>query len=226
MKTIKSITSLRNRELGKRAFILANGPSILEENLSFLKDEITIGMNASTILESKYDFQTDYYVLSDTRFITHPEKAHFATTSLNSQTVRIFREELRELDDKNLPNKTYYVPALQRDGFSKSLQSGYFFGCTTTMLAIQLAYYLGITDIYLLGCDLKYSADSPRFYKESNPQLEDSFTSIQILNISNANIILNKENKRIINCSKNSFLRPYLDYEPFDSLFEKKVSAA
>lgn len=226
MKIFNSITSLRNKEKGKRAFILANGPSILKEDLSLLKDELTIGMNASTMLESKYGFETDYYVLSDTRFITHPEKAHFATTDLHPKTVRILREELREVDDTSLPNETYYVPALQRDGFSKSLQSGYFFGCTTTMLAIQLAYYLGAVDIYLLGCDLKYSAESPRFYKESSPQLEDSFTSIQIWNISNANRILNEEQKRIINCSHNSFLRPYLDFERFDSLFEKKVNVA
>jgi hypothetical protein len=226
MKIFNSITSLRNREKGKRAFILANGPSILNEDLSLLKDELTIGMNASTMLEEKYGFQTDYYVLSDTRFITHPEKSHFATTDLHPRTVRILREELREVDDTSLPNETYYVPALQRDGFSKNLQSGYFFGCTTTMLAIQLAYYLGAVEIYLLGCDLKYAAESPRFYKESSPQLEDSFTSIQIWNISNANQILNKEDRHIINCSRNSFLRPYLDFKQFDSLFEKKVNAA
>lgn len=224
MKLFNSISSLKNREKGKRAFILANGPSILKEDLSLLKDELTIGMNASTILESQYGFHSKYYVLSDTRFITHPEKTKLATTDLNSKTVRILREELREVDNLSLPNKTYYVPALQRDGFSRNLQSGYFFGCTTTMLAIQLAYYLGAIEIYLLGCDLKYPAESPRFYQESNPQLEDSFTSIQIWNISNANIEINKEGKRIVNCSENSFLRPYLDFAPFKNLFEKIIN--
>lgn len=222
MKLFNSISSLKNREKGKRAFILANGPSILKEDLFLLKDELTIGMNASTILESQYDFHTKYYVLSDTRFLTHPEKSQLATTQLNSKTVRVLREELREFDNHNLPNKTYYVPALKRDGFSRNLQSGYFFGCTTTMLAIQLAYYLGATEIYLLGCDLKYAAESPRFYKENNPQLEDSFTSIQIWNISNANIKINEEGKRIVNCSEHSFLRPYLDFEPFETLFDKR----
>ncbi|AOX10491.1 MULTISPECIES: 6-hydroxymethylpterin diphosphokinase MptE-like protein [Pseudomonas] len=226
MKIFKSISSLKNREKGKRAFILANGPSILSEDLSLLKGEVTIGMNASTMLEEQHGFTTDYYVLSDKRFLTHPEKSHFGTTDLDPKTIRILREELREVDDRALPNKSYYVPALQRDGFSRDIRAGYFFGCTTTMLAIQFAYYLGIKDIYLLGCDLKYSAESPRFYKESNPQLEDSFTSIQIWNIANANTIMNKEGKRIVNCSKASFLRPYLDYEEFSSLFGKRVVAA
>jgi len=226
MNAFNSISSLKNKERGKRAFILANGPSILAEDLSLLKNELTIGMNASTLLEKQFGFHTNYYVLSDTRFITHPEKGRFATSDLHPNTIRILREELKEFDDRTLPNRSYYVSALQRDGFSKDIRAGFFFGCTTTMLAIQLAYYLGVEEIYLLGCDLKYSVDSPRFYKENSPQLEDSFTSVQIWNIANANQILNQEGKRIVNCSKRSFLRPYLDYKDFDSLFDKKVSAA
>ncbi|KPU61432.1 hypothetical protein AN403_5472 [Pseudomonas fluorescens] len=215
MKLFNSIKSLKNKEIGRRAFILANGPSIAKEDLSVLKGELIIGMNASTLLEATYNFHADYYVVSDTRFITHPEKKHLATTALHPDTVRILRSELKDLDHKELANLSYYVPALQRDGFSKNLHAGYFFGCTTTMLAIQLAYYLGASEIYLLGCDLRYSVESPRFYRETNPQLEDSFTSVQIWNIVNASNQLESEGRRLINCSEVSFLRPYIEFEPF-----------
>jgi hypothetical protein len=215
MKLFNSIKSLKNKEAGRRAFILANGPSIAKEDLSVLKGELTIGMNASTLLEASHNFHSDYYVLSDTRFIAHPEKKHLATTALHPETVRVLRSELKELDHNELANPTYYIPALQRDGFSKNLHAGYFFGCTTTMLAIQLAYYLGASDIYLLGCDLRYQAESPRFYTETNPQLEDSFTSVQIWNILNASNLLESEGKRLVSCSEMSFLRPYIEYEPF-----------
>ena len=37
--------NLRNQELGKRVFILANGPSLNQIDLSLLRSEIVIGMN-------------------------------------------------------------------------------------------------------------------------------------------------------------------------------------
>ncbi|MGE8066727.1 6-hydroxymethylpterin diphosphokinase MptE-like protein [Pseudomonas sp. NPDC089569] len=223
MKLINSVKSLKNKEAGRRAFILANGPSIAKEDLSILKNELTIGMNASTLLESAHGFHSDYYVLSDTRFITHPEKRQLATTALHPETIRILRSELKAVDHNALANPTYYIPALQRDGFSRNLHAGYFFGCTTTMLAIQLAYYLGVSEIYLLGCDLRYQEESPRFYRETNPQLEDSFTSVQIWNIVNAGEQLEIEGKKLVNCSEISFLRPYIEYVPFEQAVKRSA---
>jgi len=219
MRPSKSIRSLKNKEHGRRAFILANGPSIKKEDLSLLKGELVIGMNASTLLEDKYDFSTDYYVVSDTRFITHPDKKKLATDLLAPNTVRVLREELKEFDEPSLQNRTHYLKALQRDGFSENLAAGFFFGCTTTMLAIQLAYHLGVAEVYLLGCDLRYTAESPRFYKENSPQLEDSFTSVQIWNISNASELFHSKGKKLFNCSERSFLRPHVEYKPFRELF-------
>ncbi|WP_217449828.1 hypothetical protein [Cupriavidus taiwanensis] len=115
--------------------------------------------------------------------------------------------------------------ALKRDGYSRDLSAGYHFGCTTTMLAIQLAGYLGCTEIYLLGVDLRYSPEQPRFYAEDEPQLEDSFTSVQIWNIANAYRALESAGIKLFNCSQNSLLRPYVPTVVFDSLFcDKNIS--
>lgn len=205
--------NLRNREQGRSAFILGNGPSILSEDLSLLSGQVTIGMNASTLLEKKYGFIQSYYCLSDARFIGHEEKRKYATTELSSQTVRVVRKDLISHDNPELVNKTYYIPHIARDGFSCDLGLGFYYGCTTTMLAVQLAFYLGCVDIYLLGVDLRYPVESPRFYKETNPQLEDSFTSVQIWNLANASRVMSRLNRRLVNCSENSLLRPYLEYK-------------
>lgn len=220
MNYFKMITGLKNKEKGKRAFILCNGPSINRLDLSFLKEEVVIGMNASTLLEKEYNFISDYYVVSDVRFLQHEDKAKFATTDLNEKTIRVFREELKEIDVSYAPNKTYYVKALKRDGFSPNLAAGYFFGCTTTMLALQLAYYLGITEVYILGCDLRYSEKEPRFYKEKKPQLEDAFTSIQLKNISDAALYFEKEERKVYHCYKDSLLNPYVNFKEFSSIFK------
>lgn len=212
---MNNIKNLFNSECGSDIFILGNGPSVLLENLNFLKDKIVIGMNASTILEQKFNFCTKYYVCSDVRFLTHPDKAKFALEQLYPSTIRVFRKELEFYDTYTRKDKTFYVRALQRDGFSPDLKVGFYYGCTTTMLAIQLAYYLGAKNIYLLGVDLSYCSKQPRFYSEKSFQIDDSYTSVQIFNIKNSHLFLKYKGVNLINCSEKSFLRPYIGFEKF-----------
>lgn len=216
-----NIKELFLAEKDKDIFILANGPSILDLDLNFLKNQTVIGMNASTLLEENFDFKSTYYVCSDIRFLTHPEKASWALEKLLPKTIRVLRQELSEVDLHTLENQTFYVKALQRDGFSLDLDIGYNYGCTTTMLAIQLASYLGAKNIYLLGADLRYNSEQPRFYKENSFQIDDSFTSIQIFNIVNAEKVLRERGINLHNCSEFSYLRPYIGYKNFFSLFKR-----
>lgn len=217
-------TALRNRERGRRIFILANGPSVVQEELSLLKGEVVIGMNASTMLEERFGFVSKYYVLSDARFINAPEKRPWATEKLSSVTHRVVRADLRPLDDPALENRTTYINPLSRDGFSRDLSTGFHYGCTTTMLAIQLAWHLGSREVYLLGCDLRYPENNPRFYAESTPQLEDAFTSAQLSNIVNAAMAFEQGGGRLINCSARSFLRPYMAFSPFNLLLGEVIT--
>jgi len=215
------LSDLRNREKGKRIFILANGPSINDLDLRVLRDEVVIGMNASTLLEERFDFVSEYYVVSDKRFLLSEEKRMWATNKLHLDTLRVVRKDLAPYDDGSLINNTYYVFPLARDGFSRDLRHGFYYGCTTTMLALQLAYHLGAREIYLLGCDLRYPEESPRFYAESKPQLEDAFASVQLSNILNAAIDFEKTGGIVKNCSERSFLRAYLPFQNFPELFGK-----
>lgn len=216
----KQKTVLRNQEQGRQAFILGNGPSIIKEDLSRLAGQVTIGMNASTMLERQFGFTQTYYCLSDSRFLQNPEKRGWATSNLNETTLRVVRKDIRGDDDPSLAIRTFYTPHIKRDGFSPDLDMGFFYGCTTTMLAVQLAFHIGCTDIFLLGVDLRYAPESLRFYKEKNPQLEDSFTSVQIWNLANAGRLMAAQGRHLFNCSERSLLRPYLPYIPFSEVIE------
>lgn len=94
-------------------------------------------------LEQKFGFVSKYYTVTDQRFLTHPEKGVLAKKNLHDDTIRIFRSELQVYDDANFLSRTCYVRTIGKNGFSTNLSAGFYFGCTTTMLAIQLAYYLG-----------------------------------------------------------------------------------
>ena len=218
MRKLLNYRGLNNKEQGRRAFILGNGPSIALEDLSRLRGELVIGMNASTQLEQYYGFVQNYYCVSDARFLNNPEKRAWGTSCLDGSTIRVLRKDIKEHDDPSLISKTLYVPHLKRDGFSENVEVGFYYGCSTTMLALQLAYHLGCKEIYMLGVDLRYSPESPRFYKETSPQLEDAFTSVQIWNIANAVKIMAEKSVSLFGCSEKSLLRPYVPYVKFSDI--------
>lgn len=213
------IKQLFNIHEGKRCFILANGPSINQLNLSLLKNEISIGINASTLLEEKFDFIQTYYTVSDLRFFDIDYKRELATQKLNQNTICVFRKEIKDIPNLENRNQTFFIPALERDGFSFNLCYGYYYGGTTVMLALQLAYYLGCKEIYLLGLDLNYSSNSPRFYQENTMQIDDAKSSIQIFNISKAAVILKEKGVDVFNCNPASLARNYLPFMDFNNLF-------
>ncbi len=212
------VAELAGSATGRTAFVLGNGPSVLEHDLHKLDGHLVIGMNASTLLSERFGFRTTHYVVSDLRFIKHPEKRQFGTNRLPDSMIRVFREELRWVDDPDWVPRTYYVKALGRSGFSENLQLGFYHGCTTTMLAIQLAFHMGAVRIALLGNDLKYSGDKPRFYEESQVQSNDPFLSVQLWNVRNAARELCERGCELFICTKNSNLVPYVRQRDFDDL--------
>ncbi|MFM5100815.1 hypothetical protein ACEUA1_03195 [Aeromonas veronii] len=207
------VKDLKNRELGKDIYIVANGHSVNDKVvIEALKGKIVVGMNATPLLSKQYGLDINYYTVSDERFLRDKEKYNIATDLLGKDTVRVFRSELIKHDAPSYIDKTYYVRSLGRDGFSFNLASGFYFGCTTTMFSIQLAAYLGAKNIYLCGVDLQYPRDKPRFYSEREPAPIDNFTCVQIKNIRDAYKKLQQKNIGLFNCSKNSLLTPYIPF--------------
>jgi hypothetical protein len=212
----RPIAPERGKLAGAKVFVLGNGPSLRELDLSRLVGQRVIGMNASTLLEASAGFVSDFYVVSDARFLEHPEKRPCATNLLHPSTQRVLRADLREVDEESLRADTLYVRAIARNGFSNDLERGYYFGCTTTMLAVQLAAYLGCRSIYLLGCDFKYNGPTPRFYAEAIPQEPDPFLSVQLWNLRNAYRELERIGVGLFHCTPDSNLAPYLPFCDFD----------
>lgn len=211
-----NIKKIKNKEANQNIFVLGNAPSVKQHDLSQLVNAISIGMNANPLLEEEFGYVSQYYVVSDLRFITHERKRKLAIDQINPQTTRIFRKELMAFDEPSLMNRTAYVPSIGKNGLSLNLANGFFFGCTTTMLAIQAAVYLGAKNIFIAGVDLRYSKENPRFYEEDDVQEYDPFTGIQLKNIHNAYLELKKIGVNLYNTEKKSLIDPYVPYISFD----------
>ena len=163
-KLIEANAIFRNRHVGQRCFIIGNGPSIGNQDLSFLAGEITLVMNAFWKHDVVEEWQPSYYFLSDGLFFDR------------SGPSREFFEGLRN----RVPRTVYFVPLSQRIVVSEDgllpLDSTLFFSTqqqflgdalennfdlsqpvpdvyTVAQLAIMAAIYLGCSPIYLLGLD-------------------------------------------------------------------------
>lgn len=218
---LAKIAYLHNSKKNEIGYILSNGPSLQNENLSKLKGkENIITLNASPLMEEKYGFHSSYYCLTDPRFLEVEQKRKIALNKLKDKQCYSFcRENLEEiLSFEGV--KPLYLKSLGRDGFSKNLIKGFYFGATTSMLAIQLAYWLGLKEVYILGLDLDYlTRGYIRFYDEKVKQVTDLLVSVQIFNISNAANIFEQEGRKLYITNPSSWATPYVDYKSFDLSF-------
>ncbi|MGE0632492.1 MAG: 6-hydroxymethylpterin diphosphokinase MptE-like protein [Pseudobdellovibrionaceae bacterium] len=157
------IRSFKDRYAGQRAFIIGNGPSLNKLDLRKLDNEFTFGVNGIFYATDSTGFVPSFYVVEDSHVINdnierinnYRAKIHrfFPThykhlISDRSQTS-LFRMNLG-FYNKRSPN--YGIPR-----FSTDCAERIYCGQSVTMINLQLAYYMGFTQIYLIGMDFSYN---------------------------------------------------------------------
>jgi len=151
----EKLLALKNRYAGKRCFIIGNGPSLKDTDVSLLKDEVTIGCNGLFLIYDQMGFEPTFYTVEDT--LVAEDRAE--TINRLKGSTKIFPSDLSYCLTPD--NKTIYVNFI-RPGykgfpkFSDAFEDGVFWGGTVTFLNLQLAFYLGCTEIYLVGLDHSY----------------------------------------------------------------------
>ncbi len=154
----RKIANLHNIHAGKRAFIIGNGPSLNKIDLRLLKNEYTFGVNAIYTNYEKMGFYPTYYVVEDYLVAEdrateinayHESKAKFFGNYLryclvpdDTTLVLNFRLDYREYE--NFPN------------FSENILKEVWVGGTVSYVCMQIAYYMGFSEVYLVGFDHNY----------------------------------------------------------------------
>ena len=147
----KRLRSFQDVHCGARAVIIGNGPSLNKMDLSFLKDEITFGMNRIYLGFEKYDFTPTYYVAVNPLVL---EQSMQEIRNIPAQRFLSARAAafMTESDDFIL------LKSLDSPLFSRDPAEGIWEGYTVTFVALQLAYYMGFEEVYLIGVDHHFEA--------------------------------------------------------------------
>ena len=163
---LKKNFRFKNIHAGKRCFIIGNGPSIREQNLAFLRDEITFTVNQLAKSPKFEEISTQYHVWADPNFFknlelksegdyrlleimkTLPEYAEcFFPYSSAHDYVEKF--ELGTFINVNYYEADVSVGNDEEIDFTRYIRGGY----SVVQYAIRLAIYMGFKEIYLLGCE-------------------------------------------------------------------------
>lgn len=155
----RMILRLRNIHRGRKCFIIGGGPSIKKMDLSVLNNEITFAHNAFFLIKDNVGFSPVYYVVED--LLPAEDNANI----LNSldRTTKIFPQDLKYCLRPD--EKTRYVyfdryysryPSKKFPKFSTDALRKVYWGGTVVYMSLQLAFYMGIRQVYLLGIDLDY----------------------------------------------------------------------
>ena len=142
---------------GQRCFIIGTGPSLTIEDLENLKGEITFGSNRIFEIFPKTSWRPTYFITQD---ITLIKKFEEDMKAMECQQMFLPLNVWRRFQDKKdityfiLRHKDFY-PGMAE--FSTHLNWYVGQGYTVTYGAIQLAFYMGFKEVYLVGIDHNYS---------------------------------------------------------------------
>ena len=159
---------LRNRFKGhRRAFIIGNGPSLNDTDLSLLKDEVTFCVNGFFLKMPELDWTPTFHVVED--HLVAEDRA----SSINSLTgpIKLYPVYLRYCiePDHNTIFFNHRPRISYPDGFDFSTNADEitYTGCTVTFTCMQLAHWLGFEELYLIGVDASYSMPQDLEKKDS-----------------------------------------------------------
>jgi hypothetical protein len=147
-QSVLKLKQFENSHAGQRCFILGNGPSLRQTDLSKLRGEVTFGLNRIYLLFPELGFSTTFLVGCNDLVL---EQCAAEIQELSLPRFLTWRSRRWFRPD---PGITYVDTDFTGDeDFCTRLTDRIFEGFTVTYVALQLAFHLGFTQVILVGVD-------------------------------------------------------------------------
>ena len=155
------LDSLAGKHKGQRAFIIGNGPSLRQTDMSKLKDEITFGSNRCFLGYEDWGYAFKYWGISDRLQIEMYREEY--EEAIDRESVKFFPFEY--LDFLRVENACPIPVASEiffgdnsplRFPYFSERPSMVFMAFTVTITLIQIAALMGCNPIVLVGIDHSY----------------------------------------------------------------------
>ncbi|WP_066360816.1 hypothetical protein [Aliarcobacter cryaerophilus] len=150
---------------GKRAFIIGNGPSLNDIDMSLLKNEITFGSNRGYLGFKKWGFNFNYWSIGDRLQLEEHLDEWENIENLSKDIVKFFPFEYLNLINlhNSCPINFHYG---YKDFPKFSIEpSNVYLGHSILYTLLQIACVMGIKELYLVGADHNYNLSETQEYK-------------------------------------------------------------
>jgi len=209
----------------KRCFIAATGPSLRLDDLHTLAVNNIFCFGVNSILKIKEEWVADVYVATDSVFISR-NMDYIEKYNCN---LKFIGDACKEywMKEHNDSYKIHVTVAGDEIDFSEEIEqkiySGYRGGGTVTYACLQLAVYMGFTEIYLLGVDCNYVMGSPNnhFIADETEDNKNHREDSMIKAYEYAKKYADSHGIKIYNATRGGMLEVF-ERVDFDSLFEEK----
>lgn len=150
-KNRERLRKLNGSHKGERCFIVANGPSLKLIDFDLLKNEYTIGMNRIYLMKEENGFMPDCLLCIDKKRLIVPFHEDLDKLSIPCFFPFSMRKYFSKTDNHFFMDCSF-TPCINKDA---TLPFGN--GKTVTFNAIQLAYCMGFSEIYIIGKDHNFN---------------------------------------------------------------------
>jgi hypothetical protein len=156
------LRKLKDVHKGQRAFVIGMGPSLRISDLDRLKGEVTFACNKVYLAFDETDWRPTYYSVVDI-VLAKQNRADIERLDLHKvfgSNVRPVFGDSREITYMRQMGNPW------RDGsplvrFSENVVVGVNGGWTVLYPQLQLAHYMGIREVYLIGVDFSFEVPEP-----------------------------------------------------------------
>ncbi len=238
------IFDLKDIGIGKRIFLVGNGPSLNDMNLDLLENEYSIAMNRIELLYPKTKWRPTHYIFTSSNCQDNVWGHKWSKSILNASNEekttpiiwRKFKDAIETNGDGKLPQKTIWLDSITEypcgddrqfstDAVDRLDKSG-----TTMNVALQLAYYMNFDEVYVIGCDSNWitatntintsEGDINHFHPDYHASIGNGEVEFNRMNNTHKTAVkyFTEAGKKIYNAGYNSAITAY-ERKIFDDLF-------
>lgn len=149
--TVARLKLLKDSRRGERCFIMGNGPSLRQTDLTRLKNEATFGVNRIYLAFPEMGFPTSYYLCMND-LVVEQCAADIQSLPMPKFIAWRSRRWLKSADDLYFLYTSYTGPRFGGANVTGRVWEG----ATVTFVALQMAFYLGFQQAILIGVDHNY----------------------------------------------------------------------
>jgi hypothetical protein len=164
-ESIARLGALKDTHRGARCFIIGNGPSLKNTDISKLRDEYTFGMNRVYLAFEEWGFPTSFLVsvnslvieqcaadflrLDVPMFFSWRSRQYFPQLPITNYKLPNLQSPISNL---HFLHTTYTGPTFARDARARLWE-----GATVTYVCLQLAFHMGFDTAILIGVDHSFA---------------------------------------------------------------------